>query len=118
MGGKTINLTILTGRVTKNVEYRILDSGEATASFTLAVPRMYKDKHGKRGTDFVPCVAYRAVADIARDFLRVGLRIGVSGQLRVKTWDDKDNVRHWMTDVIVNEIDLTLDGKESVTKEG
>ena len=90
-----------------------MDSGEALATFTLAVLRMYKDKNGKRGTDFVPCSAYRGIADIARDHLKVGLRIGIDSQIRVKTWDDKNNVRHWMTDVVVNEIDLTLDGKDS-----
>lgn len=73
---------------------------------------MYKDKKGKRGTDFVPCSAYRQMASVAHDYLKTGLRVGVYGQIRVRTWDDKDNVRHWMTDVVVDEIDLTLDGKD------
>lgn len=107
-----MNRVTLVGRLTKDVVFKTLGSGEPFASFTLAVKRTYKDKDGKRGTDFVPCSCYLRQAEIAKQFCRKGRQIGIDGKIRVKHWDDDKNERHWMTDVVVDEINLDVDGGE------
>ena len=55
-----LNKIILMGRLTHDPELRRTQNGTAVTGFSLAVERDFKDEDGKRATDFIDIVAWRA----------------------------------------------------------
>ena len=58
-----LNRAILIGRLTRDPELRNTSDGTATASFSLAVNRQFKNKQGEREADFINCVIWRKAAE-------------------------------------------------------
>ena len=92
-----MNLSILTGRLTKDPEARQTANG-SMARFTLAVDRIGKDKNA----DFIPCVAFGKTADSAATYLHKGTKIALDGRIQTGSYTNKDGVKVYTTDVIVN----------------
>lgn len=101
------NYVLLIGRPTKNIETKT--SGETTvARFSLAVDRRSKDK----ATDFIPCVAFNKTAEILSKYVKQGTKIAVSGEIRTGNYTNKDGVKVYTTDVLVNEFEFCESKKE------
>ena len=92
-----MNLSILTGRQTKDPEARQTANG-SMARFTLAVDRIGKDKNA----DFIPCVAFGKTADSAATYLHKGTKIALDGRIQTGSYTNKEGVKVYTTDVIVN----------------
>ena len=92
-----MNLSILTGRLTKDPEARQTANG-SMARFTLAVDRIGKDKNA----DFIPCVAFGKTADSAATYLHKGTKIALDGRIQTGSYTNKEGVKVYTTDVIVN----------------
>lgn len=92
------------GRLTKDPELRKTANDTSVCSFTLAVDRRFKNASGQRETDFIPCVAWRQQADFASRYFSKGSRMAVVGSIQPRSWDDSDGKRHYITEVIVDEI--------------
>lgn len=92
-----MNLSILTGRLTKDPEARQTANG-SMARFTLAVDRIGKDKNA----DFIPCVAFGKTADSAATHLHKGTKIALDGRIQTGSYTNKEGVKVYTTDVIVN----------------
>lgn len=92
------------GRLTKDPELRKTANDTSVCSFTLAVDRCFKNASGQRETDFIPCVAWRQQADFASRYFSKGSRMAVVGSIQPRSWDDSDGKRHYITEVIVDEI--------------
>lgn len=107
-----INRAVLNGRLTRDPEIRQTQSGLATASFTLAVDRSFKDKQtGKREADFINCVAWRKTAEILQQYTHKGSRIGLTGRIQTRNYQNKQGQTVYVTEVVADEIDL-LDPSE------
>ena len=102
-----MNKAILVGRLTKDPEMRTTSSGIAVTSFTVAVNRNYSDQSGERQTDFINCVAWRQQAEFIGRYFRKGRMIAVEGELRTRTYDDKNGTKHYTTDVYVDGVSFT-----------
>lgn len=96
-----MNKVILIGRLTAEPEVRHTQSGTAVASYRLAVDRQYK-KEGQPETDFLPCVAWGKGAEFASKYLHKGTKIAVEGKIQVRTYDDKDGKKVYVTEIIVD----------------
>ena len=53
-----INNVVLVGRITRDVELRMSDSGKAYTNFSLAVNRAFKGQDGKQQADFINCIVF------------------------------------------------------------
>lgn len=91
-----MNTVLLMGRLTADPEMRG-EGDKKAARYTLAVDR-YKD-----GTDFIRCVQFGKGAEFAEKYLHKGTKIVVEGRIRTGSYD-KDGVKHYTTDVIVNDV--------------
>lgn len=102
-----MNKVILSGRLTKDPETRYTQSEEpvAIARYTLAVNRKFK-KDGESDADFIPCVAFGKSGEFAEKHFKKGMKIEILGRMQVRSWEDKDNKKHWSTEVIVEEQDF------------
>jgi single-strand DNA-binding protein len=109
-----MNNTNLIGRLTADPELKYTQSGTAVSKFTIAVDRQYKNASGERETDFIRCVAFKKTAEIIAQYQKKGNQIGVSGRIQTGSYD-KDGVRHYTTDILVDNftfLDNKKDGKQ------
>lgn len=101
-----MNTFIGMGRLTRDPEIKVTQSGTSVATFTLAIDRKYKDKSGERKCDFLNCVAWRNTADLIGKFVRKGTKIAVSGEIQTRTYDDKDGKKVYVTEVVVESVEF------------
>jgi single-strand DNA-binding protein len=98
-----LNKIMLIGRLVKDPELRATTQGTSVASFTLAVNRP-KIKDKEQETDFINCVAWRGQADNLCKYQTKGNLIAVEGRLQVRTYEDKDGKKVWVTEVLAENI--------------
>lgn len=97
-----MNKVILIGRLTSDPEVRYSQGEEpiAVARYSLAVDRPRRND-GTQETDFISCVAFRKSAEFAEKYLYKGIKIAVIGHLRTGSYTNKDSVKVYTTDVVV-----------------
>lgn len=103
-----MNVTVLTGRLTKDPVITRSDSGKTLARFTLAVDREYK----KDQADFITCKAFDKTAELIGQYFGKGHAISIQGRIQTGSYD-KDGVRVYTTDVIVNRIEFPMGKNQS-----
>jgi single-strand DNA-binding protein len=99
-----INRTILVGRLTKDPELRYTSSNIGEVKFTLAVNRTFAGPSGEREADFIQCVVWRKQAENLARFVRKGSLIGVEGRIQTGSYDDKDGIRKYTTEVVCDSV--------------
>jgi single-strand DNA-binding protein len=101
-----INNVVLVGRLTKEPELKYTASGVATASFTLAVNRQFKNKAGEREADFIRCVIWRQSAENFANWVKRGALIGVTGRIQTGSYENNQGQRVYTTDVVVDNFQM------------
>jgi single-strand DNA-binding protein len=99
-----INRTVLVGRLTKDPEVRYTSSNIAYARFTIAVNRTFATQSGEREADFIQCIAWRRQAENLARFVGKGSLVGVEGRIQTGSYDDKDGIRKYTTDVVCDSV--------------
>ena len=99
-----MNKVILMGRLTRDpeVRYSAGESSTAVARYTLAVDRRFR-RDGEASADFIGCVAFGRQAEFAEKYLRQGTKIAMTGRIQTGSYTNKDGVRVYTTDVVVEE---------------
>jgi len=97
-----MNKVLLVGRITKDVEIKMTSNQTPYCNFTLAVERRFKDANGQRQVDFINCVAWKQTATFIQQYFKKGSRIGIEGNIQTRSYEDKDQVKHFLTEVIVD----------------
>ena len=106
-----INLCVLIGRTTRDIELRRTGNGTAVASFTLAVNRDFKTNDGQEA-DFIQCVAWKKTAELLEQYVHKGDRIAVNGSIRTRNYEDNYGKKVYVTEVMVNHVEF-LETKNS-----
>lgn len=92
-----MNKCILCGRLVKDPQ--TTQRNETTITrFTIAVDRRTKDKQ----TDFPSCVAFNKTAESITKWCKKGTKILIEGRIQTGSYTNKDNVKVYTTDVIVD----------------
>ena len=112
------NRVILMGRITQELEVRQTPAGASVLSFTVAVERNFKNQNGERQTDFISCVAWGKTAEHICRYFSKGRMIALEGNLRTRTYDDKNGTRHYVTEVFVDSVSFTGERADSVSQGG
>lgn len=112
-----LNLCQFIGRLGKDPEIRYTASGDAVASFSIAVNKSWtRGSDKEERTTWVNIVAFRKLAEIMGKYLHKGSRIYVSGEFSVRTWEDKEGARRYTTEIIANQMQM-LDEKPASSGE-
>ena len=98
------NHTGLQGRLTADPELRYTQQGTAITSFTLASDTGRKTKDGKKITNFIECVAWRAQAEFVCKYLSKGRLVLVEGELTSRSYEDKDGNRRKAVEITVDSV--------------
>lgn len=108
-----MNVVILIGRLTKDVELRYTQAGKAVATFTLAVDRPFTNQAGERETDFIPVVVWGKLAEHCANYLGKGRQAAVEGRMQVRFYEDQNGQRRRVTEVVANSVQFLDRAKES-----
>ncbi|GAA4954683.1 single-stranded DNA-binding protein [Algibacter agarivorans] len=83
-----------------------LESGKKVARISIATNEHYKDGKGEKQTDtnWHSLVAWGKTADIIEKYVTKGKEIAIEGKLTSRSYEDKDGVKRYITEVIVSEI--------------
>lgn len=103
-----MNLVVLTGRVTADLELKYTQSGKGYCKFSIAVNR----KFNREETDFFNIVAWEKRAEIAVNHLSKGSLVGVSGSIRTRSYEDEKGVKRKITEILAENIEF-LEPKKS-----
>lgn len=101
-----MNIAVLQGRLTKDVEVRYTETGKVVANFTLAVNRPFADKDGQREADFIPVVLWNKTAEVAGNNVHKGDRLAVIGRIQVRNYTDKNGGKRYVTEVVGDRIEF------------
>ena len=107
MSGNTITIV---GNVTRDPELRFTPTGQATASFGLAVNRRWQDRGSgewQEAVSFFDVVCWREMAENASESLSKGSRIIVTGRLEQRSWETNGEKRS-KVEVVAEEIGPSL----------
>lgn len=107
-----MNLVVLLGRTTKDIELRVTQSGTSVARFTLAVNRPYTAKGKEKEADFFSCIAFGTTAENISRYISKGRQILIEGHLQNNSYEKKDGTKSHSTDIIVNRF-YFADSKQS-----
>ena len=100
-----MNKVILMGRLTRDPEVRYSqgDNASAVARYTLAVDRRFRREGDQQTADFINCVAFGRSAEFAERYLRQGTKIVVTGRIQTGSYTNRDGVKVYTTDVVVED---------------
>ncbi len=106
------NKVQLIGNLGNAPEIKNTDTGKKVARFSMATNDSYKKENGERVTEtqWHNVVAWGKVAELAEQYLNKGSEIAIEGKLTHRDYTDKDGIKRYITEVVVNEI-LLLDKK-------
>ena len=102
-----MNKVILCGRLTRDPEVRY-SQGErsmAIAKYTLAVERRKRkgQDNNEQTADFINCIAFDKGGEFTEKYFRQGMRVLISGHIQTGSYTNKDGVKVYTTDVIVDD---------------
>lgn len=103
-----MNKVVLIGRLTRDPETRISNGGNATATarFSLAVNRKFKNAEGNYDADFINCVAFGKTAEFIEKYFTKGSAMAIVGRIQTGSYTNKDGVKVYTTDVVVDEVEF------------
>ncbi|TAN20948.1 MAG: single-stranded DNA-binding protein [Acidobacteria bacterium] len=104
---RSVNKVILLGRLGKDPELKYTPSGQAVTKFSLATSERWKDKGSgefQERTEWHNIVLWSKLAETANQYLTKGSSVYLEGRLQTRSWEDKENKRHYMTEVVVSEM--------------
>lgn len=100
-----MNKAILMGRLTRDPEVRYTqgENQMAIARYTLAVDRRFNRNGDENTADFISCVAFGRAGEFAERYFRKGTKIAVTGRIQTGSYTNKEGVKVYTTDVVVEE---------------
>ena len=110
-----MNKVILMGRLTKDPDIRYTQTNNImVASFSLAVNRRFA-KEGEQQADFINIVAWNKTAEFCSKYFKKGQQVAVVGRIQTRNYEDENKVKHYITEVIAEEVYFADNKKEGTT---
>lgn len=116
-----MNKVILMGRLTRDPEVRYGTKGDSqermcVARYTMAVDRRIKTE-GQQAADFISCVAFGRAGEFTEKYLRKGTKITICGRIQTGSYTNRDGIKIYTTDVVVEEQEFAESKREAGSAE-
>ena len=99
-----MNQVVLVGRLTDNPVAIETENGKKVTSVTVAVQRNFKNTDGIYETDFFRCVLWNSIAANTSEYCHSGDVIGIKGRLQNRVYEDENNEKKYITEVIAEKV--------------
>jgi single-strand DNA-binding protein len=100
------NKVQLIGNLGNDPEIINLESGKTLAKFAIATNESYKNAQGEKVTDtqWHNIVAWGKTAQIVEKYVGKGKEVAIEGKLTTRSWEDKDGMKRYITEVVCSEL--------------
>lgn len=105
------NHVSIVGNLTRDPELRFTPSGQATATFGVAVNRRWQNRQTnewEEATSFFDVVCWAQLAENAAQSLTKGTRVLVSGRLDQRSWETPEHERRSKIEITADEVAPSL----------
>ena len=117
-----MNNVCILGRLTKDVDLRMTNSGLAVGRFSIAVDRklskekrMEAENNNQPTVDFINCIAFKRTAEVIEQYFHKGNKIAIMGHIQTGSYENQQGQRIYTTDVIVDSFDFVETNSNSST---
>ncbi|MCF7808281.1 MAG: single-stranded DNA-binding protein [Candidatus Marinimicrobia bacterium] len=106
MQKNSVNKAILVGRLGQKPELRYTPSQTAVTNVTLATNESRRDASGNNvdSTEWHRVVVFGKTAEFVANYLDKGAMIYVEGRLQTRSWEDRDGVKKYTTEIVANTV--------------
>ncbi|WP_372757071.1 single-stranded DNA-binding protein [Lactococcus lactis] len=108
-----MNKTMLIGRLTSAPEISKTINDKSYVRVTLAVNRRFKNEKGEREADFISIIIWGKSAETLVSYAKKGSLISIEGEIRTRNYTDKQNQKHYVTEILGLSYDL-LESRETI----
>ncbi|HSP83907.1 MAG TPA: single-stranded DNA-binding protein [Gillisia sp.] len=100
------NKVQLIGHVGNSPEILTLESGKKLAKFSIATNETYRNNKGEKITDthWHNIIAWGKTAELVENYVPKGKEIGVEGKLTTRSYEDKEGIKRYITEVVCSEL--------------
>ena len=98
-----MNRVELVGRLTRDPEMRMSQSGMGVVRFSVAVNRTRKVE-GQPDADFINCVAFGKTAEFMEKYIKKGYLVSVEGRIQTGSYENQQGQKVYTTDVICDSV--------------
>jgi single-strand DNA-binding protein len=104
----SVNKVILVGHAGRDAEVRYIDNGAAVATFSMATSETYIAKTGEKvtTTEWHNITVWRGLAEFAGKYIKKGQQLYVEGRIRTRSYDDKEGIKRYVTEILADTINL------------
>ena len=106
-----MNTTTVVGNVTRDPELRFTPTGQAVATFGLAVNRRWRNRQTQEweeSTSFFDVVCWREMAENVANSLAKGARVIVTGRLDQRSWQTDSGDTRSRVEIVADEVGPSL----------
>lgn len=116
---RSLNKALIIGNLGSDPDVRTVGSGTKVAEFSVATSRQWRGRDGQdqEKTEWHRIVAWGfspekdGLAGVAERFLKKGDRVYVEGQIEYRSYEDKEGVTKYITEIRASEL-IMLGGRE------
>lgn len=101
-----MNKIMLIGRLTSASEISKTTNDKSYVRVTLAVNRRFKNEKGEREADFISIIIWGKSAETLVSYAKKGSLISIEGEIRTRNYTDKQNQKHYVTEILGLSYDL------------
>jgi single-strand DNA-binding protein len=110
----SVNKVILIGNLGRDPELRYTQGGMAIVNLAVATTRKWKNKQTnemQEETEWHRVSVFGQTAEHCNNYLAKGRQVYVEGRLKTRSWDDKDGVKKYATEIVADQVQF-LGGKD------
>lgn len=109
MATKSLNKVMLIGNLGKDADLRYTSTGLAVANFSLATNERMRSGDSdewQEKTEWHNIVLWGKLAESVSEYLVKGQKVYVEGRLQTRSWEDKDGIKRYTTDIVARDLIL------------
>lgn len=110
-----LNKVQVIGHLGADPEMRYTASGKAVTNFSVASSRKFKGGNGElqEETEWFRVTTWDRLAETCSQYLTKGRLVYVEGRLQTRSYDDKDGIKRYSTEVVAQEVKFLGGGERS-----
>jgi single-strand DNA-binding protein len=108
------NKVQLIGHLGSKIELKTLESGKIVGNVSIATNESYKNQKGEKITETTwhRLVIWGKNAELLNKYTDKGSEIAIEGKISNRDYTDKEGVKRFITEIVVNEVLLMANGEK------
>lgn len=110
----SVNKVILIGRLGSDPELNFTSSGQAVGKLSIATTEGWMDKNSgqwQEKTEWHRVIAWGKLAEKVKEYLSKGRLVYVEGRLQTRSYEDKNGVKKYTTEIVARTIQFLDSGR-------